>query len=97
MMYIVKDMNTDKELYSSPDSNDIAQFVEDLELGTYYVTDVHTCKGCDSTETEKRYDFHGIYTGYYCHNCYENNYPYRKDDYANGTGVADDGTPLEND
>jgi len=44
-----------------------------------------------------RSDFHGIFTGLYCDNCYENNYPYRRDDYTEGTGIADDGTPLETD
>lgn len=28
-----------------------------------------------------RYDNYGLYTGAYCDDCYENNYPYRKDDY----------------
>ena len=28
-----------------------------------------------------RSDAHGIYTGIYCNDCYENNYPYRKDRY----------------
>lgn len=28
-----------------------------------------------------REDAHGIYTGHYCDDCYENNYPYRKDKY----------------
>jgi hypothetical protein len=28
-----------------------------------------------------RHDAYGIYTGIYCDECYENNYPYRKDDY----------------
>jgi hypothetical protein len=27
------------------------------------------------------YDAHGITTGYWCDDCYENNYPYRKDFY----------------
>ena len=28
-----------------------------------------------------RYDFYGIFTGLFCNDCYENNYPYRRDDY----------------
>ena len=28
-----------------------------------------------------RKDHYGIYTGIYCDECYESNYPYRKDDY----------------
>jgi hypothetical protein len=41
------------------------------------------CRGinCESINTEMRYDNYGIPTGYYCDDCYENNYPYRKDAY----------------
>lgn len=28
-----------------------------------------------------RKDSYGYFTGLYCHNCYEKNYPYRKDAY----------------
>ena len=28
-----------------------------------------------------RADAYGIYTGLYCDDCYENNYPYRRDEY----------------
>ena len=43
--------------------------------------------GCSKTtehETayvELRHDAYGIPTRYYCDDCYENNYPYRKDNY----------------
>lgn len=47
------------------------------------------CKGRDCQKTsdeenvyvELRYDAYGIQTGYYCEDCYENNYPYRRDRY----------------
>jgi hypothetical protein len=43
------------------------------------------CRGCETTEeksyVELRQDAYGIPTGYYCDDCYENNYPYRKDRY----------------
>lgn len=46
------------------------------------------CKGhgCSKTtesdqSVEMRHDAYGIPTGYYCDACYENNYPYRKDNY----------------
>lgn len=42
----------------------------------------------------RRYDFHGIFTGYYCAECFQNNYPYKRGDYTHGTGIADDGTPI---
>lgn len=47
------------------------------------------CRGrnCEKTTqtqnawVEMRYDAYNIPTGYYCEDCYENNYPYRKDAY----------------
>jgi hypothetical protein len=43
------------------------------------------CRGCETTKEESyvelRQDAYGIPTGYYCDDCYENNYPYRKDRY----------------
>lgn len=63
-----------------------------------------TCNGCHKKDTVQveplnhrwmRLDYHGIFTGYYCDECYDSDrYPYRKDDYTHGTGVADDGTPV---
>lgn len=38
-------------------------------------------KGCESTDTTERTDFYGLSTGYWCDDCYENNYTYRKDAY----------------
>lgn len=58
------------------------------EKGWWHNTDVlvykyHHCRGCgeDKTDTTERKDFYGITTGHYCDDCYENNYPYRKDRY----------------
>lgn len=43
------------------------------------------CKGCEKSEEdtyiEKRSDAYGFFTGYYCDDCYENNYPYKKGRY----------------
>lgn len=43
------------------------------------------CRGCGTTKEEDYValylDAYGIPTGYYCDDCYENNYPYRKDRY----------------
>ena len=57
------------------------EMYEGLDNGT-------PCKGHNCTHTtttnetvEMRYDAYGIPTGYYCAECYENNYPYRKDNY----------------
>jgi hypothetical protein len=38
------------------------------------------CKRCEN-EGCHRYDFYGISTGYWCDDCYEYNYPYRRDAY----------------
>lgn len=55
-----------------------------------------TCRGCGKTDDLSdwenpidafkyhhwvRHDAYGLYTGIYCDDCYENNYPYRKDEY----------------
>ena len=42
-----------------------------------------TCAGagCDSEDIEMRYDAYGLATRSYCDQCYESNYPYRKDAY----------------
>jgi len=45
----------------------------------------YNCRGCKE-ETDNKYEFercdaYGIYTGLYCDNCYENNYPYKKHRY----------------
>lgn len=48
----------------------------------------HYCKGRDCQKdtsnddtVEERHDAYGMSTGYYCDECYKNNYPYRKDSY----------------
>ena len=47
-----------------------------------YMRDFHHCKGCRTViEVHERCDYYGIFTGHYCDDCYENNYPYRKDRY----------------
>lgn len=54
------------------------------------------CRSCGEykEDVRERRDFHGFSTGYWCEKDYEENYTYKKDDYTNGTGIADDGTPL---
>ncbi len=53
------------------------------------------CSGCEKTkdDVQLRYDHYGIPTRHYCEDCYENNYPYRKDayyDYLNAGEYLDD-------
>ena len=51
------------------------------------------CRKCESTETEQRYDTYGYSTGYWCHDCYENRYPYKKNykyDYLDAGEYLDD-------
>ena len=56
------------------------------------------CRGCDTTDEEACVslclDAYGIPTGFYCSDCYENNYPYRKDRYHD---YLDAGEYLEDD
>lgn len=67
-----------------------------------YNDDTICCKGkncSNTTETEEAYvelrsDSYGIPTGYYCEDCYETNYPYRKDNYYDW---ANAGEYLESD
>lgn len=51
-------------------------YPEELEKGI-------PCRGknCDSRDTVERFDYYGISTGYWCDECYDNNYTYRKDAY----------------
>lgn len=43
------------------------------------------CKGCkmQNEDVEMRHDAYGYATGNYCEECFENNYPYRRDRYYN--------------
>jgi hypothetical protein len=50
-----------------------------IEEGTEHIR--HKCRGCEDPDAVEMYDAHGITTGYWCDDCYENNYPYRKDFY----------------
>jgi hypothetical protein len=50
-----------------------------LEQGTGEIHD--KCRGCGTVYASERHDAYGIHTGYYCDDCYENHYPYRKDKY----------------
>jgi hypothetical protein len=82
MKYIV--YKNDVEVYESYDADDIDDFVQEQENPyDYNVMKVFACKGCGEyhDDVQLRYDAYGIETGYYCENCYETNYPYRKDRY----------------
>ena len=67
-----------------------------------YNDDTICCRGencSNTTETEGAYvelrsDSYGIPTGYYCEDCYETNYPYRRDNYYDW---ANAGEYLESD
>mgnify|MGYP003135794577 CR=1 FL=1 len=57
----------------------------DETRGDWFIYKEHSCKGCGEfkeNDTEERTDWYGIYTGHYCEDCYENNYPYKKERYA---------------
>jgi hypothetical protein len=79
------------------EDGDEAEIVAQEDNG--YIIQEHACRGCVEykEDTQVRHDFHNIYTGYWCENCYETAYTYRKDDYTHGTGICDDGTPIDND
>tara|TARA_R110000824_G_scaffold163602_1_gene339381 strand:+ start:327 stop:635 length:309 start_codon:yes stop_codon:yes gene_type:complete len=68
--------------YSLDELRDKIRF-EGWDEYDYSYFKVHACrgKGCDKEYASERHDAHGITTGHYCDECYENNYPYRKDAY----------------
>lgn len=49
------------------------------EEGTEYIYD--KCRHCGDPDAQEYNDAYGFSTGHWCSNCYENNYPYRKDAY----------------
>lgn len=84
MNYTIKNTDTDKILFTGePEECDQYILTMKLEIGSYYVVKNHACRGCQKykDDTQERSDWYGISTGYYCEDCYENNYPYRKDRY----------------
>ena len=57
------------------------------------------CRHCektnaqDNSSVQERHDYYGISTGYWCDDCYQHNYPYRKDayyDYLNAGEYLED-------
>ena len=50
-----------------------------LEQGTDNIN--QKCRECDTIYCTERHDHYGNSTGYWCEDCYENHYPYRKDAY----------------
>ena len=74
----------------------------------YQINDNPICRGCqkESSNTARpityhewaRSDSYGIFTGIYCHDCYDSNdtnkYPYRKDNYHDSAYA---GERLDND
>jgi len=50
-----------------------------LEPGTDYI--YTKCRHCESVHASEQTDHYGISTGYWCDDCYEHHYPYRKDAY----------------
>lgn len=82
MIYQVKDLDTDEVKFTANYPDEIDDFLFHSQIKNYYITKIHTCRGsgCDLVGHE-RHDAYGISTGYWCHDCYENRYPYRKDRY----------------
>jgi hypothetical protein len=86
-----KKTGTEVEFYSLEEVRDFLDMEQDAD--DYNVIKVIPCRGCNSSDTNEEFDAYGISTGYWCVDCYENNYPYRKDryDYAeNGERLDDD-------
>jgi len=93
MIYIVEDDECNEVMRSQ-----FEEEVKDFTFNTdYNYRSVPTCRHKDCEKEGEPYsDFHGIFTGNYCDFHYENNYPYRKDDYMEGQSTSPiDGTSLE--
>ena len=72
----------DKVEYESYDLEDCEDYITfELKDDDAFITEFTPCRGCRTEEGYPRHDWHGIPTGDYCDECYENNYPYRKDRY----------------
>lgn len=78
MFYIVYDKN-DNQVCSVYDIEEARDICEDND--EYYIVKEYECRGCGKGNSIERFDAYGIHTGHYCNECYENNYPYRKDRY----------------
>ena len=78
--YVISSPNNQEQITVSP--YEVDDYVEFQGYTIDYK--VNSCRGCSELKdsVEERFDFYGITTGHYCQDCYENNYPYRKDRYA---------------
>ena len=78
----IYDMN-DKFIDTANFNSEVESIAGYHGVEDYYTVESYSCKGkgCESHDTEERYDAYNISTGYYCDSCYESNYPYRKDRY----------------
>lgn len=72
--------SVEAEFFSRQEAEDVIEY--DFSFETHTIIRVIPCRGCDSTDVDERYDYYGISTGYWCDDCYENNYPYKKERYA---------------
>lgn len=68
-------------LYESYDREDCEDFVEFEKVSGSHILEFVPCRSCQDQEGFLRFDFYGIATGHYCDECYESDYPYRKDRY----------------
>jgi hypothetical protein len=73
-------IHNDKVVYESYDLEDCEDFIDyELKQDGCTIEEFTPCR-CGE-EGYLRYDWYGIPTGNFCDDCYENNYPYRKDRY----------------
>jgi hypothetical protein len=81
MYYLVTNRKTEEEVqfYSLEEVREFLDMQQDSD--DYNVEKVIPCRGCNSPDTNEQHDAYGISTGYWCDECYEHNYPYRKDRY----------------
>lgn len=89
MKYQARDWNTNEVITEAMDQKQLQEDMRFMfpEHKMWSMTIVYQCRGCGKHEDEcqtpihERRDYYGIFTGHYCEDCYEDNYPYRKDAY----------------
>ena len=91
MYYQVK--QDGKTVYESYEYEDCEDFIQFENIENAYITEFIPCRSCRDKEGHLRHDTDGIPTGYFCDECFETNYPYRKDayhDYLNAGEYLDE-------
>lgn len=81
MKFQALDWDTQAVLFEADTRDELVQQAEYQNCTDYNLVVIHECRACGKDNTLERHDHYGITTGHWCEDCYENDYPYRKDEY----------------